>query len=238
MIDINSKYYPYCRVNPSYTDLRQYASLPRLICDYLLDAPDAVNGYTPKDDNDYPRCRLWKKLFYDGEHPEKNPLPSIEQKISVLFNPAKPTSPPDISKGYRLIPQEYLPQSQEMSQTRIYCYLGRMIAQREDYTYVTSVIFDVWTHYTFELDMKTEDYSRTASIVADIVEALNGVNMTGIGTFSLSKSLHPDSGIYPISDGNTNIGKRLIIGLGMATEENVIVKVIEEAPRNGNSFIV
>ena len=41
--------------------------------------------------------------------------------------------------------------------------------------------------------------------------------MVGIGTFSFSKSCHPDCGSKPISDGKTNVGRELIIGLQVAT---------------------
>ena len=94
------------------------------------------------------------------------------------------------------------------------------IAQQDDNTYVVSVVFDILTHYTYELNTKADEYSRSGAIVAALIEALNGVNITGIGTFSMSKRVHPDCGTKPIRDNNENVGVELIMGLEMATTTN------------------
>lgn len=214
MVDKNSQWYPYQKVQNNNFNFEQYAMFPRLICDYLIDAPKG--DYEPKDDNKYSRCRLWKYLYHDGERPLSNKLPTIKEKLSVLFNPNKPTEPPT-AKGYRLIPQTYIMQAQEENQTRIYVYLGRGVAAQDDNTYSVSVVFDILTHYTQELNTKSDEYSRSGAIVAALMEALNGVNMTGVGTFSMSKRVHPDCGTKPIRDGKENVGTELIMGLEMAT---------------------
>lgn len=214
LIDINSKWFPYQKVQNNNFNFEQYAMFPRLICDYLIDAPQGE--YKPKDDNSYPRCRLWKYLYHDGAKPLNQKLPTIKEKLNLLFNPAKPTEPPT-SKGYRLVPQTYIMQAQDTAQTRIYVYLGRGIAQQDDNTYSVSVVFDVLTHYTYELNTKSDEFSRSGAIVAALMEALNGVNITGVGTFSMSKRVHPDCGTKPIRDGKENVGTELIMGLEMAT---------------------
>lgn len=213
-VDKNSQWYPYQKVQVNNFNFEQYAMFPRLICDYLLDAPKG--DYKPKDDNSYSRCRLWKYLYHDGAKPLNQKLPTIQQKLSVLFNPEKASEPPT-DKGYRLIPQSYIMQAQETAQTRIYVHLGRAIAQQDDNTFCVSVIFDILTHYTYELNTKADEYSRSGALVAALVEALNGVNITGIGTFSMSKRVHPDCGTRPIRDNNQNVGVELIMGLEMAT---------------------
>lgn len=213
-VDKNSQWYPYQKVQVNNFNFEQYAMFPRLICDYLLDAPKG--DYKPKDDNSYSRCRLWKYLYHDGAKPLNQKLPTIQQKLSVLFNPEKATEP-STDKGYRLIPQSYIMQAQETAQTRIYVHLGRAIAQQDDNTFCVSVIFDILTHYTYELNTKADEYSRSGAIVAALVEALNGVNITGIGTFSMSKRVHPDCGTREIRDNNQNVGVELIMGLEMAT---------------------
>ncbi len=216
-VDKNSKWYPYQKVQNNNFNFEQYAMFPRLICDYLIDAQQG--DYQPKDDNSYPRCRLWKYLYYDTAKPLNKKLPAIKEKLSVLFNPEKATEPPT-DKGYRLIPQSYIMEAQEAAQTRIYVYLGRAIAQQDDNTFCVSVIFDILTNYKYELNTKADEYSRSGAIVAALVEALNGVNITGIGTFSMSKRVHPDCGTRPIRDNNQNVGTELIMGLEMATTVN------------------
>lgn len=225
-VDINSPYYPYLKVQTGNYNFKQYAEFPRLICDYLMDMPQGE--YSPKDDNDRPRVRLWKYLYNDGERPLLSSLPSPEQKIAVIFNPDKPMEPPT-DKGYRLIPQQYIKPAQDAAQTRIYVYLGRTISQ-DDYTYTASVVFDIFTHYTYELNTRSDEYSRSGAIVAALIEALDGVNITGVGTFSFSRRAHPDCCTKPIFDGNTNVGQELIIGLKMATTEDVDITEFSNMP--------
>lgn len=233
MADITSPYYPYIKVQDGYFNFDQYANFPRKICDYLIDAPKGE--YIPPDDNKYPRCRLWKYLFYDGAKPLNEPLPSISEKMSVLFNPEKASEPPT-EKGYRLVPQEYIKQSQEDAMTRIYIYMGRSIASANENTFVTSVVFDVFTHYTYELNTKSDEYSRTGAIIAALIEALHGVNIEGVGTFSMSKRIHPDACTRSIFDGNTNVGQELIIGLEMSSTSANTLNETNNMPSLGNNL--
>ena len=213
-VNKDSQWYPYQKVQTNNFNFEQYAMFPRLICDYLIDAPKG--DYQPKDDNKYARCRLWKYLYHDGAKPLSQKLPTIKEKLSVIFNPEKPDNPPT-KKGYRIIPQSHIMQAQTEAQTRIYVYLGRAIAQQDDNTFCVSVIFDILTHYQYEINTKSDEYSRSGAIVAALVEALNGVNITGIGTFSMAKRVHPDCGTRPIRDNDQNVGVELIMGLEMAT---------------------
>lgn len=216
MVDTTSQWYPYLKVQPSYFDLSESVDLPRKICDYLIDAP--ANNYTPKDNNKNSRCRLWKYLYYDGSNPLVQPLPTIEQKMSVVFNPEEPTVPPT-TKGYRLIPQVYVKQEQEIAQTRIMCYLGRTIPSNDEYKLSLSVVFSIWTHYAYEANTKTDAYSRIFAMEQALIEAFHGVNMDGIGTFYFNRAKHPDCGSRVIYDGKTNIGRELTIALEIATTE-------------------
>ena len=81
----------------------------------------------------------------------------------------------------------------------------------------TAIHFYIWSHYTNEANSKEQEYSRTMGIEQAIIEALNGVNMTGIGTFMFDRRCHPDCGSRPIYDGDINVGRELIIGLELAT---------------------
>ena len=214
MADVNSQWYPYLKVQEGFYDLSQSVDIPRKICDYLIDAPK--NGYVPKDDNNYSRCRFWKYLYYDSANPLSKKLPTIKQKMSVVFNPDKPTDPPS-DLGYRLIPQIYVKQAQEVAQTRVNVYMGRSVPSNDDYFLSVSVVFFIWSHYTYELNTKQDEYSRTFALEQAIIEAFHGVNMDGVGTFYFSKNKHPDCGSRPIFDGNTNVGRELTMALEIAT---------------------
>lgn len=214
MVDVRSPYWPYVKSQENYYDLSESVDLPRKIADYLIDGPQG--DYVPIDDNAYPRCRLWKYLYYDGERPLSNPLPTIEQKMSVVFNPDNPQNPPT-PKGYRLIPQIFVRQSQEMAQTRINVYMGRTVPMNEEMRIALAVTFRIWTHYTYEANTRTDEYSRAFAIEQALIECLHGVNMDGVGTFFFSKAVHPDCGSGVMYDGETNVGRELTIALQLAT---------------------
>lgn len=212
--DVLSPWYPYIKAQENYYSLAETVTLPRKICDYLIDGPG--RGYAPPDDNRYPRCRFWKYLYYDGAKPLEEPLPSIGQKMSVVFNPDDPQNPPT-EKGYRLIPQIYVKQSQEAAQTRVNVYLGRTVPMDDEFRIALSVHFRIWTHYTYEANTRSDEYSRAFAIEQALIEALHGVNMEGIGTFFFSKFKHPDCGSGVMYDGETNVGRELTIALEVAT---------------------
>lgn len=210
MADINSKYYPYYKVQEGFSDHTELSEIPRKIMDYLLDMP--FGEYQPKDDNKYPRCQFWKYLYYDGIRPLDNPLPTPKQKKDVLFNPEKPENPPT-DKGYRIIPQKFIKPAQTDAQTRVYVYLGRSIAESDFKTQI-SVIFDIWTHYTMESNTKAnESYSRTLAISDAIFHAFHGVNIAGVGTFYFNRSKHPDCGEDYRFDKDSNLERILVMGL-------------------------
>lgn len=107
----------------------------------------------------------------------------------------------------------YIKPAQENAQTRIYCFLGRPIAE-DDFTMQLSVVFDIWTHYIQESNTKlNEAYSRTWSMLQCLIQAFHGVNMTGVGTFYFNRSKHPDCGAEVLSDKDSNVGYRLTMGI-------------------------
>lgn len=210
MTDIESKWYPYYKVQEGFSDSTDIDPIPRKILEYLLDMPDG-NGYTPKDDNAYPRCRFWKYLYYDGAKPLNNPLPTPAQKKEVLFDPDNAEKPPT-EKGYRLIPQVYIKPAQDKTQTRVYFYLGRGRAE-SDFKEQFSLVFDIWVNYTQEGNMKSEAYSRALSISTALKHAFHGVNMAGVGVFYFNSSKHPDCGERYGDDRDSNIYRQLVLGI-------------------------
>ena len=232
MSEAYTQWYPYLCVQDSYFKLEGAEKIPRKICDYLIDAPKGE--YMPPDDNAYSRCRLWKYLYYDGAKPLGEPLPTIHQKMSVVFDADSPEKPPT-DKGYRLIPQVYIKPAQTDAQTRIYVYMGRTVPSNDEFKICIGVNFFIWTHYTYESNTKSDEYSRCFAIEQAIIEALHGVSMDGIGTFFMAKSKHPDCGSKAIFDGDTNVGRQLTIALEIATTANKIHTEFENMPLFGNN---
>lgn len=210
IVDPRSPWYPYKKVITGANTMRGAELIPYKLLMYLLDLPDAY-GYMPPDDNDYPRCRLAKYLWYDEQDPLSKPLPTPEQKRSLLFDPYVP----DINtaedkerhpKGYRLFMQRIIGQSQLDAQTLLKCYIGRLYEARKFETTI-GITFEVWVNVNLEANTKTTAYDRSFAIEQCLHEALDGVNMSGIGTISFARQDHVYNGSDPLWDEVTNFGR-------------------------------
>lgn len=211
MPDFSSPTYPYTRDIQRNT-LRGAEEIPYQLLTYLLDMPDA-NGYRPVDDNARPRVRFAKYLWYDGARPLSEPLPTPEQKKSLIFDPDNPDLNTDEDKaahpkGYRLLWQRVRGQAMLEAKTQVKCYIGRIFENRPFITTI-GVRFDVMTNVNFETNTRTDAYARSFDIEQCIWEALNGVNMTGIGAVSFARAAHPDNGSTFIYDDGQNFGRSL-----------------------------
>lgn len=197
MVDFNSPYYPYEKVYTGYNTLKGAEYIPYKIVKYLLDLPDQ-NGYEPVDDNDRARVRLIKYLFYDEPNPLNKPLPTEEQKLSLLYDGKNPDINTDEDKrnhpkGYRIFGQQYELQSPTDAKTMLRCFMAREIP-RSDYKTVLGLDFECIVDYALDNVIGTGVYSRMFAIHQCLVEALHGVNIAGIGTIYYSKPTHGDSG--------------------------------------------
>lgn len=189
-VPFNSPTYPYRRVLAGANTLKGAETIPYKILLYLLDLPDAA-GYVPPDDNDYPRCRLMKYLWYDGANPLGNPLPTPEQKRSLLFDPNNPDINTDEDKekhpkGYRLFMQRMVGQSLLDAQTLLKVYPGRILDTNEFRT-ILGFQAEIWTNTNLVTNTKTTAYDRCFDIEQCLREALNGVDMAGVGTIRFSR---------------------------------------------------
>lgn len=208
MADTKSAYYPYERLQ-DYTAIPRTDALLKKIVDYLLDLPSA--GYTPPDNNDYPRCRLNKMLFWDEESPLEKPLPAPQEKLSLVFDPERPDTPPT-GKGYRVYPMIYPTQAQPSGQTtlKIFMSWGRATTS---YRIDQAITFEILTNTAYEGNTQYGALSRTYAMACDIIRALNGVNMDGVGTFYFDRRQHSSCEIEPIADKAQNVGYRLTMGV-------------------------
>lgn len=209
--------YPYSRVF-NYFQFGDADTIPYKVLTYLMDLPGA--GYTPPDDNDYPRTRLKKYLYWDDSRPLENPLPTAAQMREIYFDPGTPDKPPNEEKGFRIFPQSLVTQAQTQGMTILRCYMGptypyvgnRMSAYEAQVT----VCFELLSNTSYEANTGTTALSRTFAMACAIVDALNGVNITGVGTFYFDRQQNTYCGIMPINDESTNVGYRLYLGLTLA----------------------
>lgn len=201
-----SPYYPYKKVIASNT-LKGAELIPYKILYYLLDLPDS-NGYSPPDNNDYPRCRLAKYLWNDGPRPLDGPLPTPQEKLSMLFNGDNPDINTDEEKrlhpkGYRIFPQRNIAQSLIEAKSILKIYVGRILDD-SDFRTIIQCNAEIWTDPNLASNTRTTARDRTFDIEQCLRESLAGVDIAGVGTIRFSRQagsyngsefLYADSGV-------------------------------------------
>lgn len=212
----DSPTYPFERVQTGFLQMAKATEIPLIVCRYLMDLP--MPGYTPQDRNDFPRCRLMKRLWYDDDDPLSLPLPTAQEKLSMLFDGDHPTlntkeEQEEHPKGYRLYPIQWWMQSQIEAQTSVKCYMGRE-TPLDEFTAEIGLVFEIYVNANLESGMGVGGLSKAYAIENDIKDALHGVNLAGIGVVNYSRRNHGDAGSNPYYDeSGTNIGRRLVMSI-------------------------
>lgn len=208
-----SPFYPYEKVQSGYNSMRGSEKIPKKLLNYLLDLPDKA-GYMPVDDNERPRVRLMKYLWHDGANPLGQPLPTPQQKLSLLFDGDNPVVDTDEMKakhpkGYRLYPQKLWLPSQTVAKTVLKCYMGRITHADEMHSSL-GVAFEVWCNTNIQNNTRGDDYERAYDIEQCLMEALHGVNIAGIGVIDCGRYTNLENGSREIYDETgTNVGRRI-----------------------------
>lgn len=217
MIQGISPTYPYRRVY-NYFQFGNVDEIQKKVLFYLMDLPSA--GYTPPDDNDYPRTRLKKLLYWDDPKPLEKALPTAAQMRSIYFDPGLPDKPADAAKGYRIFPQPLVTQAQTQGQTILRCYMGPVYPysgnRMSSFEVQATVCFEALSNTSLESNSRTDALSRTYSMMCAVVDALNGVNIDGVGSFYFDRTQNTYCGAMPINDESTNVGYRFYLGLTLA----------------------
>lgn len=224
-VDFDSPYYPYERVQTGYNTMRGSEKIPKKLIDYLLDLPDK-HGYEPVDNNSRPRVRLIKYLWYDGANPLGQPLPTPQQKLSLLFDGDNPVIDTDElktrhPKGYRLYAQKLWLPSQTIAQTLVKCYISRITHADEMHASI-GIAWEIWCNANLQNNTRTDDYERTYNIEQCIVEALHGVNIAGIGVVDCGRYTNLENGSHNVYDETgTNVGRRLHMSVSWVESESI-----------------
>ena len=145
--DFRSPYYPFTKVITGANTLRGAEIIPFKIINYLMDLPDAF-GYEPPDDNNYPRCRLKKYLWYDTPNPLAQPMPTAQEVRSMLYDPDEPDINSDEMKdrhpqGYRIYAQRMVNQSVLEAKTMLKIYPGRIL-DTDDFRTILGFQAEIW----------------------------------------------------------------------------------------------
>ena len=208
--EIGSPYYPYRKVVAT-NSLAGCEQIPYLLSRYIADLP--LNGYTPPSDNSFPRARLKKMLYWDGPMPLDQPLPTTEQMQSIRFDPGRPGSPPDPTRGFRIFPQELTAQAQATSKSIIRVYLGGLTRVQIHNTFVwrQGIVWTIMVHYDLEGNMGTTDASRSFAMTQAIVEATDGLDIGGVGGICTRQ-------ITKFDDERTNTGYKIYQDIDWCTD--------------------
>lgn len=120
------------------------------------------------------------------------------------------TDPPS-DKLYRIFPQAYIAQTEYVGKTILRMYMGPTTARAAHHCEL-SIIFECMTNVIYEGAAGTA-LSRVWAMECALMEALNGVNINGVGTLYYSHVQNPSCGSWAIDDRGTNVGRQLILGL-------------------------
>ena len=179
-------------------------SVPLKLRDYLMLFP-SEKCPNPILTNENPRVRLLKYLYYDDAHPLDNPIPTIEQRKEIIFDPFNPTAPVT-DKGYRIFSQAMTEQIEYEGKTILRIIMGRILPITA-YSVSFAVDFYMLTNTTNESNTKDLALNRLFSMTMCLLEALNGVNIDGVGAFSFNRGLHSDCESSWITDERHSVGR-------------------------------
>ena len=211
-VPLDSPYYPYVKVISGGLTFKGAELIPYKILMYLLDLPDAA-GHVPFASNDNPRARLMRYLWNDGARPLDGPLPTPEEKRSMLFDPDNPDLNTDEDKarhpkGYRLFGQRVIGQSSIAAKTLLKCYITK-ISENRKFEAAIGFAFEIWTNVNLESNTRTTAYDRTFAIEQCLHDALDGVNISGVGTVSFSRADNVYNGSEEIWTDSTDVGRQV-----------------------------
>ena len=204
---VDMAHYPYQKVMQANT-LKGAEFIPRKLLNYFL----YLNGNASlPDDNDNPRCRLLKYLFNDnGEtRPLSKPMPSVEERVAAVYNPQEPIKNGNEGDQYHFFPQMYTAQAQLIANTIMRVYMG-YVRPIDSMSAACSIVFELMTSVYYD-QLEEEAMSRSYAMLQCVMEALNGVNVGGVGTVYFESSLNTTCEAYPIGDRGTNVGYRLVM---------------------------
>ena len=224
-LNFANPYYPYSQVPSSGNALKGAEYIPQMLLNYMLDLPDA-NHYVPSDDNSRPRVRFIKYVLDDSNDPLSTPLPTPEQKLSLIFDPEHPELGTEEEKaahpfGYRLMWQHVRKQSILDEQTLVKCYVGRVFDPRPYHTTI-GIRWDIWVGSGFETNINTGVESRSFAIEQAIRESFTRVNITGIGPVSFSRSDHADNGSTILWTDGAILGRTLHMSIDWMDNEEPV----------------
>jgi hypothetical protein len=215
-LDFSNPYYPYAPPNPGWLRYRGISQIPKKIIDYLLDLPDS-KGYQPTDDNSRPRVRLMKLLWYDGEKPLEQPLPTPEEKLSLVWRGEESVLNEDAQKaahpkGYRIYGQSFWLPADFKAGSFLKVYMGRILPYSE-FDAQIGLTLEFGVNYQQDNNMKTNSYSRIVDMEEALLDALHGVNIEGVGGIRFNRRDHMDNGSHPWHDDGTNIGRTIGVSI-------------------------
>lgn len=182
-------------------------AIPMKLRDYLLCMP-SKECPEPILTNDNPRVRFTKYLYYDDPMPLDRPMPTVAERKAIVFDPYFPDQPTE--KRYRMFTQMAVNQAELEASTICRIVMGKTIPYTP-FSATIGVEFVLLSNYATESNTRTTALSRTYSMELCIIEALNGVNIDGVGAFMFSRGVHTDCGSRMIYDEKMNVGRALTL---------------------------
>ena len=138
-----------------------------------------------------------------------------------MFDPQRPDMPPDKDRQYRILPFVYPGQSTEyIGRTSLKIYAG-YTKPTTSFRVDQCVNFEILTNMSLDGNVYQNALSRTYDMAVDIIAAMNGVNMDGVGAWYFDRRQNTSCTLEQIYDKAQNVGYLLTMGLTIMGGEEI-----------------
>lgn len=171
--------FPAQRIGPAMTLLASLQGLPGAVRDLLM------NDDYPFSDDYAPvliplRNRLKKLLWWDCASPLSKPLPAPEEFQKLVFDPLRPTLPPETARGYRIFTQQHVNAVELCGKSTLRIYNGGCETDNHGFTASQELIISVSCDNSIEANVGGGIASRSYCIAQLLVQILSEISLGGL----------------------------------------------------------
>lgn len=189
----NNFEYTAARMGPPMTLLSSLEGIPGAVKDLI------INDDYPFSD-DYAqvliplRNKLKKLMWWDCPSPLSKPVPSGEDFQKLVFDPLRPTLPPESVRGYRIFTQKHVNAVELSGKSCLHIYNGGCETDNHGFTASQELIIAVSCDNSIEAGIGEGLASRSYCIAQLLVQMLTEISLGGLEPLRFE-------GMKPFSEG-------------------------------------
>ena len=171
--------FPAARMGPAATLLSSLQGVPGAVRDLI------TNDDYPFSDDYAPvliplRNRLKKLIWWDCASPLSKPVPPQEDFRKLIFDPLRPTLPPESARGYRIFTQKHSGTVELSGKSSLHIYNGGCETADHGFTASQELIIAVSCDNSIEADVGNGLASRSYCIAQVLVQMLSEISLGGL----------------------------------------------------------